>query len=94
MSQAELLSQLPSDSLQVFTESRMVRVDGREPEIEQTYLTINGTPAAYRWLATLLNQMASSAEENGNGNSVIVSPIDLKQISMHEWSALDLGCCR
>ena len=93
MSATELLSKLAPDSLRIFTETRMVRLDKRSnPEVEQTYLTINGTPEAYRWLASLLTQMANSAEKHENGTSVIVSPRDLQQITMTEWSSLDLGC--
>ena len=29
-----------------------------------------------------------------DSNSVIVSPRDLKQLTMTEWSSLDLGCCQ
>jgi hypothetical protein len=95
MSATELLSELVPDSLHVFTARRMVHLDEKtNPEIEQTYLTINGTPEAYRWLAAQLTQMAKSAEKHESGNSVIVSPRDLKQITMTEWSSLELECRR
>ena len=95
MSATQLLSELRPDSLQIFTARRMVRLDeNTNPEVEQTYLTINGTPEAYRWLAAQLTAMANAADEHESGTSVIVSPRDLKQLSMTEWSSLDLGCCR
>jgi hypothetical protein len=95
MNASQLLSELSPDSLRLFTARRMVRLDEKtNPEIEQTYLTINGTPDAYRWLAALLTQMANSADEHECGTSVIFSPRDLSQISMTEWSSLDLGCCQ
>ncbi len=95
MSATKLLSELAFDSMQVFTVRRRVRLDeSTNPEIEQTYLTIHGTPEAYRWLAAQLTQMANAAEKHIAGNSVIVSPRDLKQLTMTEWSSLELECCQ
>ena len=93
MGATQLLAELPPDSLRLSTETRMVRLDEKtNPEIEQTYLTINGTPDGFRWLAAQLNQMANSADRHEKGVSVIVSPRDLKQITMTEWSSIDLEC--
>lgn len=88
----KLLTELAPDSLRLSKETRMVRMDGQLPEVEQTYLTINGTPDAFRWLASQLNSMARCADRNAGPNSVIISPVDLKQITMTEWSSIDLGC--
>ncbi len=95
MSQSELLCALVPDSLRIFTETRTVHLDAiTNPEVERTYLTIDGTPEAFRWLAKLFNEMAASAEAHETGHSVIVDPNDLQKrpITMPEWSSLDLGC--
>lgn len=92
MNACELLSQLPESSLIVTTEKSMVRIDGALPEVEQTYLTIRGTPAALKWFASLMTQMANSAERHSTSCSAIVSPMDLDQIKLSDWSAIDLVC--
>ena len=95
MTQSELLSAMVPNSLRIFTETRAVHLDSiTNPEVERTYLKINGSPEAFRWLAELFNEMAASAEAHETGHSVIVDPNDLQKrpITMPEWSALDLGC--
>ena len=97
MSQSELLCALVPDSLRIFTEKRTVHLESiTNPEVERTYLTIDGTPDSFRWLAKLFNEMAASAEAHEAGHSVTVDPNDLQKrpITMSEWSALDLDCRR
>ena len=94
MSATELLSNLAPNSLNVFSIKRMVRIDDDSSETEQNYLTIEGTPDAYRWLAAQLTQMANSTDKHANGCAVVVSPRDLKQINMTQWSSISLECSR
>lgn len=92
-----MLNEMPDNSLQFSTEIRSVRLDGELPEVEQSYLTVNGTSRAFRWLSTLLSELANSAERDDNPSGchgVIVSPKDLPQISIIGWSSLSLECRR
>lgn len=90
------LSELPSDSLQITSETRRVRRDGKEPEVDRTYLTISGTPEAFEWLSGILKMMAKSAgkEDGGSAHGVVVAPEDLPQLTVSEWDALALECRR
>lgn len=94
MSQNDPLSALETGSLCFSSETRRVRLDGELPEVEQTYLTLSGTPEGFRWLARQLTRMAVSAEERHIANSVIVSPQDFpgQPVKMEGWDSLDLRC--
>jgi len=73
----------------------MVRIDEKtNPLVEQSYLTFEGTPAGFRWLADQLTQMATSAENNGSNSSAIVAPWDFKNkpIKLTGWDSIDLQC--
>ena len=93
MSATELLSNLAANTLQFSSIKRRVRLDEpTNPEVDQTYLTIDGTPEAFRWLAAQLTQMSNSADRHESGASVIVSPRDLSQVAMSDWDSLQLTC--
>lgn len=93
MSATALLEALEANSLRLSSVKRMVRLDdATNPEVEQTYLTVEGSPDAFRWLAAQLTQMANSAAKHDAGTSVIVSPRDLSQVTMTDWDSLELAC--
>lgn len=95
MSASQFLASVPADSLRIYTETRAVVLDGGTEEVDQTYLTFEGNPGACRYLALLLFELADNAEASPNpeqGHSVILSPNDLKQITMNEFSSLALAC--
>lgn len=93
MSATKLLAALASKSLQISTTKSMVRLDHADnPVVEQTYLTIEGTADALRWLSAQLAQMANSVEKHNSRLSVIVSPRDLSQVVMTDWDSLELTC--
>ncbi len=91
----ELLSRLPPQSLQITTETQRVRYNGELPEVDRLYLQINGTPDAFRYLSTVLLELANRAEKSQApiaGASVILDPADLKPLVLSEWDAMDVGC--
>jgi len=87
---------LPEGSLAVFMrdENQKSRVgnDVDTDTLRRCYLTINGTPDAYRWLASLLTQAAIDAEEHENGVRVELIPQYENQIAMTDWAGLNLEC--
>ena len=93
MSQSDPLSELLKDSICFSSQTRMVRLDGATPEVEQTYLTLEGTPEGFRWLARQLTRMANSADKH-QSTSVIIAPWDFsnKPFSLDGWDSLDLDC--
>ena len=90
----ELLSELSASSLSFSSQQRMVRIDDSPDEQQQIYLTLEGTPAGFRWLASHLEEMARSVEANGRGCGNIVAPWDFKNhpIKMEGWDSLDFHC--
>lgn len=83
----ELSPQLPANSLCVSTESHRTKYNGELPEIDRSYLHLTGTPEAFRYLATLLLELATNADA-----SVILDPVDLKHLTLTDWSAIDIAC--
>ena len=88
------LSELPSGSLQIATQRRMVRIDDADEETEQCYLTIDGSPEGLRWLARHLNSLATTAENNSGAYGNIVAPWDFQNdsIKLEGWDSLDFHC--
>lgn len=82
----ELSAQLSAHSLKIGTEIQRTRLNGKLPEVDRSYLQIEGTPEAYRWLATLLTELAN------NRGSAILDPAELRQLSAAQWSAIELSC--
>ena len=83
----EMSSKLPAHSLFVSTELHRTRFNGEPPEVDRLYLQLTGTPEAFRFLATLLLELASNAD-----SSVILDPSDLKHLTLTYWSAIDIAC--
>ncbi|MGI9517109.1 MAG: hypothetical protein ACR2NP_08695 [Pirellulaceae bacterium] len=97
MSTSQNLSQLASGSLQIHARQRPVRLNQDEQVTQRLYLELEGTPAAFRFLAELLQAMANHADASDDplrGHSVIIDPRDTDQLAMAPWSALSLGCRR
>lgn len=97
MSATKLLAQLTADSARVYPVTRTVRMDGELPEVDRTYLTMEATPEALRYLAALFTEMAESAESSNDpskGHSVIIDPNDLNPLTMSDWSAIEVTCRR
>ena len=94
MASKTLLSQLAANSLNISSQQRMVRIDDSPDEQEQIYLTVEGTPAGFRWLASHLEEMARSVEANRGACSNIVAPRNFKNqpIKMKHWDSLDFHC--
>ena len=88
------LSELPSGSIQITTQRRMVRLDDAVDETEQCYLTIEGSPEGLRWFARHLDSLATTAENNSGAYGNIVAPWDFKNepIKLKEWDSLDFHC--
>ena len=90
----ELLSELSASSPSFSSQQRMVRIDDSPDEQQQIYLTLEGTPAGFLWLANHLEEMARSVEANGRSCGNIVAPWDFKNqpIKMEGWDSLDFHC--
>lgn len=88
------LSDLPERSLSFSTARRRVRIDDNPEEVEQVYLTIEGTAAGYLWLAKHLERMAVSATSHDMANSNILAPWDLENrpVGLEGWDSLDFIC--
>ena len=93
MSPSDPLSELAKDSICFSSQTQMVRLDDATEEVEQTYLTLAGTPEGFRWLARQLTRMATSADKH-SATSVIIAPRDFsaKPVSLDGWDSLDLHC--
>jgi hypothetical protein len=85
----ELSSQLPARSLKIATEMQRTRYNGELSEIDRSQLQLTGTPEAFRFLATLLLELASNADA-----SVILDPVDVKHLVLANWSAMEIACRR
>jgi hypothetical protein len=83
----ELSAQLQAGSLCITTEIQRTRYNGELPEIDRLQLQLTGTPEAFRFLATLLLELASNADA-----SVILDPVDLKHLVLADWSAMEIAC--
>ena len=71
----------------------MVRIDDATEESEQCYLTFDGTPEGFRWLARHFESLANSASRHGSASNIVApwdfenAPIDLKG-----WDSMDFTC--
>ena len=83
----ELSSQLPALSLSVSTDTHRLRYSGELPEIDRLYLNLTGTPDGFRYLSTLLLELATNADA-----SVVLDPVDLKHLELSDWSAIHIAC--
>ena len=93
---AKRLSELATNSLHFSARECRVRLDDSPEEVDQTYLTINGTPDGFRWLAAHLEGMAKSAEAHETGCSNIVAPRDFadKPVLTENWDSLEFACSK
>ena len=88
------LSELPAHCIRISTHRRMVRIDDAAEETQQCYLTIEGSPAGFRWLSQHFNSLANSADNRGGSSGNIVSPWDFKNdpINLEGWDSIDFKC--
>lgn len=88
------LTQLPTRSIRIAAERRVVRIDDATTETEQHYLTIAGSPDGLRWLARNLNSLAASTEQSSRSSGNIVAPWDFSNepILLDGWDAIDFYC--
>lgn len=88
------LSELPSGSIEITSQRRMVRIDDAVEETEQCYLTIEGSPEGLRWFARHLNSLATTAEHGSGAYGNIVAPSDFQNdpIKLEQWDSLDFHC--
>lgn len=87
------LAELASGSLRIYSHQQTVK-GGKQPiASERTYLELDGTPAAYRFLASLLTEMAEVAEgKGGRGQSVLLDPKDADAIAIDDYDAVSFSC--
>lgn len=87
------LSELPAHSIQIATQSQVVRINDENEETEQCYLTFRGSPEGFRWLSEHFGSLAKSAEKHGNAGN-IVAAWDFKNdpIKLDDWDSLDFLC--
>ena len=89
------LSDLPPSCINISTHRRFVRIDDATEESEQCYLTFDGTPEGFRWLARHFESLANSASQHGTASNIVApwdfenAPIDLK-----DWDSMDFTCHR
>lgn len=94
-SASQMISDVAPNSLRVASETLSVVMEDEAEQVERCYLTVHGTPQAFRWLAKLLNEMADTAKASTStrrGHSVLIDPADLQQVSLESWSSLSLDC--
>ena len=96
MAELEPVLTPPAGSIAVFVrdEKQKHRIQPDDKASAKRFLTINGTPDAYRWLASILSQAAEDAEQHENGVRVDLDPNECAAITMTDWSALGLECRR
>ncbi|TWU22261.1 hypothetical protein Pla52o_33170 [Novipirellula galeiformis] len=91
----QLLAELPTGSLRIYSHQQTVKQGGQPLAAERKYLELDGTPAAYRFLASLLTEMAENAESKGNagrGQSVLLDPKDANAIAIDDYDAVSFSC--
>lgn len=93
MTDSTKFTELPSGSIKISTQRRMVRIDDATEETEQSYLTIESSPDGFRWLAQYFDSLAISAEKGGHCGSII-APWDFtnKPIELDGWDSIECLC--
>ncbi|EMI19677.1 hypothetical protein RMSM_03416 [Rhodopirellula maiorica SM1] len=90
-----LLTNLASGSLRIYSHQQTVKQGSDSSSIERKYLELDGTPEAYRFMASLLNEMADNAERHGKnapGQNVLLDPKDADAIAIDDYDAISLTC--
>lgn len=94
MTNVPKINELSAGSICITTQRRAVRIDDAQEETEHCYLTIEGSPDGFRWLAQHFDALANSSEKHGGSAGNIVAPWDFKNepIKLEGWDSIDFHC--